>query len=167
MRPNEIRFYLHSYDNLQKEIAHLNYQLKTCREMGVSSLCNEKYMRHPLAAQVLSDMPIYHDNSSKTENLALKRLEYIVDLENEIDSKMRLLRAINSVYFYLQEPARSIIELRYMRIPQGRPKPSWKEIAGEVNETEENCKVIDTRTIRKIQLCLQDTEKERKKKNTA
>jgi DNA-directed RNA polymerase sigma subunit (sigma70/sigma32) len=144
LNTNEIRFYLHNYDNLEKEINHLSAQLAEYRHMNISGI----------KAQVISDMPIHHSNTSRTESMALSRLECIQDLENEIDSKMRLFRAINSVYYYLKEPVKSIIEMRYMEEPQGRAKYTWAEIAGRLNITEKYCRKIDCKVIRKIQIAL-------------
>lgn len=157
MNANEIRYYMHSYDNLGKEIGHLKTALEVYRGMNISGI----------KAQVITDEPLTHSNTSKTEQMALERLEYMQSLEEDIDSKIRLFNAINSIYFYLTEPDRSIIEMRYFIIPQGRPKYSWKEIAYEVNESEDNCKMKDSRIIRKIQNKLLDTSEERKAKTTA
>jgi hypothetical protein len=96
-------------------------------------------------------MPICHSNTSKTELMASTRVDYIQDLENEIDSKMRLLNAINSVYFYLQEPKRSIFEMRYLIVPIGKPKAGWKQISEEVNMAEDYCRKIDCRIVLDIQ----------------
>jgi DNA-directed RNA polymerase sigma subunit (sigma70/sigma32) len=158
MNTNEIRFYLHSYDNLKKEIQHLQTQLEEYRKMNISGI----------KAQIITDMPIYHtNNTSKVELLALTRLEYIGDLENEMDSKMRLLRAINSVYFYLKKPKRIIVEMRYFIQEQGKRKPSWKEIADKVGETEEKCRQIDCRIIRAIQIRYLENTEGKKHQQTA
>lgn len=171
---NTIRRYMHSYDNLEKEIKHLKESLDEYRKMNISGL----------GAQVLSDMPKAHKNTSLTEQMAIDRTDYIQLLEEDIDSKMRLYNAINSVYFYLSEPARTIIEMRYFIIPQGKQKASWKEIAIEVLRLEgiiskkeitetmlesalSKCTTIDGRVVKKIQNRLLDTSEERKKKITA
>lgn len=148
MNCNQIRYYLHSYDGLKKEIEHLKEALTIYKCMNVSGM----------KAQAITGMPQSHSNDSKTEQMALKRVEYMEDLETEIDGKLRLLIAINSIYFYLQEPERSIIEMRYMIIPQGRPKYNWKEIAAEVGETEKKCWKIDGEVIRKIQIKLLESD---------
>jgi DNA-directed RNA polymerase specialized sigma subunit len=142
MNTNEIRFYLHNYDRLKSEIKNLQEALGQYRKMNVSGI----------KAQEITGMPICHFNISKTELMAMTRLDYIKDLEDETDSKLRLVRAINSVYFYLREPHRSIIEMRYFIVPTGRRKANWAEIAREVNLTEVNCKKIDKRIVLKIQL---------------
>lgn len=167
---NTIRRYMHSYDNLEKEIKHLKESLDEYRKMNISGL----------GAQVLSDMPKAHKNTSLTEQMAIDRTDYIQLLEEDIDSKMRLYNAINSIYFYLSEPARTIIEMRYFIVPQGRQKAKWKEIAIEVLRLEDTkpteqllestiskCTMIDGRVIRRIQNKLLDTSEERKKKITA
>jgi DNA-directed RNA polymerase specialized sigma subunit len=138
---NEIRFYLHNYENLVKEIHHLQNQLAEYRKMNISGI----------KAQVISDMPVCHSNNSRTEQMACTRVDYIQDLESEIDSKMRIERAINSVYLYLQEPARSIIELRYFVQEQGKRKANWWEIANIVHLSEVRCKQIDMEIVKKIQ----------------
>lgn len=166
MNTNEIRFYLHNYDGLKKEIEALKAQLEEYRKMNISGI----------KAQVITDMPVHHSNTSKTEEMAVKRVEYIADLEQEIDSKMRLLRAINGVYFYLSDPARSIIEKRYFEIPQGRPKYNWREIAIEICgaksaddiiRKEKECWKIDGKIVRDIQVKLLDTQCEIKKRVSA
>jgi hypothetical protein len=145
MNTNEIRFYLHNYDNLKREVKHLQESLDQYRRMDISGI----------KAQVITDMPLTHSNTSKTENMALTRVDYIADLEEEIDSKMRLIRAVNSVYFYLEEPKLTIFEMRYFITPMEndirKPKYSWKVIADEVGQTEETCRQIDCRIIRTIQ----------------
>lgn len=157
MNTNKIRLYLHNYDNLKKEIKHLVAALEEYRKMNISGI----------KAQIITDMPICHTDTSKTELMAVTRVDYITDLENEIDSKMRLLNAINAVYFYLKEPKRSIVEMRYMIIPQGRHKYSWKEIADEVQLSEDNCRIIDCRIIRQIQLKLLDSTENKCKYKSA
>lgn len=145
MNANEIRFYLHNYENLKKEVKHLQESLDLYRRMDISGI----------KAQVITDMPICHSNTSKTEQMATTRFDYISDLENEIDSKLRLLNAINGVYFYLQEPARSIIEMRYFISPVEKdirkPKYNWVQIAMEVCYSEDYCKEIDCKIVRTIQ----------------
>lgn len=143
MTTNEIRFYLHSYDKLKSEIQALSDSLREYRLMdGVK-------------AKVITDMPMCHSGVSVVESVVDKRIEYISDLETEIDSKMRILNAINSVYFYLKDPARSIIEMRYFITPMvndvRRPKYNWEHIANEVGRTENHCKKIDCRVVRQIQ----------------
>jgi len=144
MNNNEIRFYLHNYDNLKREIKHLQKALEEYRKMNISGI----------KAQVITGMPLTHSNTSKTESMALTRIDYIQELEDEIDSKMRLIRAVDAVYFYLKEPKRTIFEMRYFITPMEndirKPKYSWKVIADEVEQTEEQCRQIDCRTIRGI-----------------
>ncbi len=145
MNCNEIRFYLHNYDRLKKEIENLKESLTEYRKMNISGM----------KAQVITDMPTTHNNVSQTELMALTRIDYIRDLENEIDSKMRLVRAIESVYFYLQEPARTIFEMRYFISPKPadirKPNYNWLQIAMEVKYSEDYCKEIDGKVVRKIQ----------------
>lgn len=146
MNTNEIRFYLHSYDKLKDEIQSLSDSLKEYRLMdGVKP-------------KIITDMPIYHSETSIVESVIINRLDYISELETKIDSKMRVLNAINTVYFYLKEPTRTIIEMRYflLRNPKDirRQKYNWQEIAAEVNYTEIYCKKIDGRVISRIQLKL-------------
>jgi hypothetical protein len=142
---NEIRFYLHGYDNLKREIKNLREALEEYRKMDISGI----------RATAITDEPRAHNNMSRTEQMAITRLEYIKGLENELDSKTRLLTAINSVYFYLKEPARTIIEMRYFITPMindvRRPKYSWFEISCEVDKSEDYCKEIDCKVISKIQ----------------
>lgn len=144
MNANEIRFYLHNFDNLKKEIIHLQEALKVYTDMD------------GIKAQIITDMPMQHSTTSKTESVALTRLEYIDDLKNEIDSKLRLVRATESVYFYLNELKTTIFEMRYFITPMKndirKPKYSWHEISKEVVQTEETCRQIDCRIIRQIQL---------------
>jgi hypothetical protein len=172
MKTNEIRMYLHSYRFLDKEIQHLSNALDQYRKMGVSDNIKEKYAKHPLGAQVITDDPVHHSNVSKTESLAMSRLEYIEDLEEELDGKMRLRKAIEDVYFYLHDPALSILEMRYFMIPQGRPKYSWREIAmdvygaktrDEIEKAEKACWKLDGKIVKDIQLKLMDSYYEKKK----
>jgi hypothetical protein len=143
MTTNEIRFYLHSYDKFKSEIQALSGSLREYRLMdGVK-------------AKIITNMPICHSGESVVESIIFNRFDYVISLENEIDSKMRLLNAINSVYFYLKEPARTIIEMRYFISPMindvRRPKYNWREIAAEIDKSEDYCKEIDCKVIRKIQ----------------
>jgi len=105
-----------------------------------------------LKAQQISDMPHgSKDNESITERMAVTRLDYISDLENELDSKMRLLMAIDSVILYLNPVEKEIIRLRYLEIPIGKPKANWSQIAQALNYSEDYCKEVDCRIIREIQ----------------
>jgi DNA-directed RNA polymerase specialized sigma subunit len=110
-----------------------------------------------IKAQVITGMPTSHSSTSQVEEMAMKRVLYIKDLEEEIDSKMRLYNAINSIYFYLKEPARQIIELRYITVPIGRRKYNWQEIAEMVGYSEKVCYNIDGKIIRSIQRKLLDS----------
>jgi len=106
-------------------------------------------------AKIITDMPICHSGESVVESIIFNRFDYVVSLEDEIDNKMRLMNAINSVYFYLKEPARTIIEMRYFISPMvndvRKPKYTWREISVEVDKSEDYCKEIDCRVVRKIQ----------------
>jgi len=143
MNTNEIRFHLHSYDKLKDEIQALSDSLKEYRLMD------------GMKPKVITDMPICHSGTSTVESLVVNRVDYVADLENKIDGKMRIVNAINSVYFYLKEPARTIIEMRYFISPMindvRKPKYSWASISIEVDLNEEYCKQIDCKVIRKIQ----------------
>jgi hypothetical protein len=108
--------------------------------------------------KVITGMPICHSETSVVESLVANRMDYVTGLEKKIDGKMRILNAINSVYFYLKEPARTIIEMRYflLRNPNDirRQKYNWQEIADEIGYTEIYCKKIDGKVIFNIQLKL-------------
>lgn len=143
MNTNEVRFYLHNYEKLKSEIQVLSDSLKEYRLMdGVKS-------------KQITDMPICHSGTSVIESIVVNRFDYIKDLEEEIDSKMRVLNAINAVYFYLKEPARSIIEMRYFLYKNPgdvrREKYNWQEIADIINYSLDYCMEIDGKVIRKIQ----------------
>ena len=143
MNTNEIRFYLHNYEKLKSEIQVLSDSLKEYRLMdGVKS-------------QQITDMPICHSGTSVIESIVVNRFDYIKDLEEEIDSKMRVLNAINAVYFYLKEPARSIIEMRYFLYKNPgdvrHEKYNWQEIAEHMGYSENHCMKIDWKVINKIQ----------------
>jgi len=144
MNTNEIRFYLHNYEKLKKEIQALSDSLREYRLMD------------GIRPKVINGMPISHSENSIVETVVINRFDYIKDLENEIDGKMRILNAINAVYFYLKEPARSIIEMRYflLRNPDDirEQKYNWQDIADEVNYSEQHCKNIDCEVIRRIQI---------------
>lgn len=156
MRLNEIRYYMHGYQFLDKEIQHLKESLEEYRKMNISGI----------GAQKLSDMPIHHENRSRVEDIAIERVMNITDLEEELDAKLRLRKAIESVYFYLHEPQRSIIEMRYFIIPQGKRKANWQEIAEEVSLSEIGCKKLDGKIVREIQLRLMESQY-KKKQQTA
>lgn len=142
MNTNEIRFYLHNYEKLKDDIRALSDSLREYRLMdGVKP-------------KIITDMPICHSGESTIETVIISRLDYIIKLEGEIDGKMRVLNAINGVYFYLKEPARTILEMRYFITPLindvRRPKYNWKEIADEVNYSEDWCKEIDCKIVLQI-----------------
>jgi len=145
MNTNEIRFYLHNYYNLKRELKNLQEALDTYKKMNISGL----------QATIITKEPKTHNNTSKTELMALTRIEYIIDLENEIDGKMRLIKAIDSVYYYLKEPARTILEMRYFITPMQndirQPKYSWDKISLEVDKSVAYCKEIDCKIVKKIQ----------------
>lgn len=142
MNTNEIRFYLHNYDNLKEEVKNLQDALDQYRRMDISGI----------KAQVITDMPICHSSTSKTELMALTRVEYTAGLMDELDHKMRLLLSINSIIFYIPEDQKEIIRWRYLEIPIGRAKYNWVEIGDRVHKSEERCKHIDCDIILKIQL---------------
>ncbi|HEY5585693.1 MAG TPA: hypothetical protein VIK78_14555 [Ruminiclostridium sp.] len=148
-----VRWKLHNYYNDLKMIEQLKDDLKEYRLMdGVKAL-------------VVTDMPGCHSTTSKVEsvltenykykNEELELPEYIKSLENELDSLMRIKRAIDNVYLYLREPARTIIEMRYFITPQPldvrQRKYNWAEIGDEIHMSEDRCKHIDCDVIRQIQ----------------
>jgi len=141
MTTNEIRSYLHHFDNLQLEVKNLQESLRVYKEMDEDGV----------KAQVITDMPICHSGPSKVEELACRRVEEAEKIKVKIDKGLRLINAVNSVYFYMQEPKRSIFEMRYFITPIGQPKLSWYQISREVIEPVENCRQIDTRILSQIQ----------------
>ena len=142
MTTNEIRFYLHNFHKLESEIQELTNSLKECRLVNISGI----------KAQVITDMPLCHSNTSKTESQACARIERIGNIMYELKLKKRLLDSINFIYFRLKDPKTTIFELRYFVVPIGRPRYNWLEISKYVGESEDNCKKIDERIILKIQL---------------
>jgi hypothetical protein len=148
MNSNEIRFYMYNLESLKEEIKNLQEALDIYSRMDISGI----------KSQVITDMPICHSNTSKTEHMAVTRVDYIQDLKEEIDSKVRLITAIHSVYLYLEPHKKEIIDLRYMKTYIGRSRPGWKEIADIMNKkypelyiTEGHCRLIDMRIILRIQ----------------
>ena len=154
MNNNEIRWKLHNYYTDIKIMEQLKSDLKEYRLMD------------GIKAQIISDMPICHSGtSSKIESVLekdyihkgdkLELMEYVKALEDQLDSMMRLKRAIDSVYLYLKEPVRTIIEMRYFLLsnPQDvrQRKYSWMEISIEVDRNEDYCRALDCRVIRQIQ----------------
>ena len=145
MSLNEIRLYLYHFENLKKDIDSLQAELDIHNKNDASTI----------KAQMITDMPIGRNApdqkgeiwNSQTEKAAIKRAEYTLSLTDDIESKLKIIRAVQSIYFYLKEPKRSIFEMRYFI----KEEPPWKIISKEVNETEGNCKRIDGRIIKTIQ----------------
>lgn len=142
MNSNEVRWKLHNYHTDIKKIEQLKEDLKEYRLMD------------GVGAQVITDMPTCHSNASVVERIS-ERQDYMVEMENELDGRMRVKRAIDDIYLYLKEPHRSIIEMRYflLRNPNDvrQFKFNWLEIAEEVNYSEAYCKEIDSKVILQIQ----------------
>lgn len=141
MNTNEVRWKLHNYHTDSKKINELKLDLKEYRLMdGVK-------------AQVLSNMP--RGESIDADDKVISRIEYIRELENELDQLMRIKRAIDSIYLYLKDPQLSIIEMRYFITPEindiRQRKYNWKEIAEETKYTEAYCKEIDGQVVLQIQ----------------
>jgi hypothetical protein len=146
MNTNEIRFYLHNLDNLSIEIEHLKEALKEYRELEITGV----------KAQVITDMPICHSGESRTEQMALTRVSYIEKLVTDIDSKMRLRRAIESVVLYLKPEEKRIFHLRYEYKEPDKPKLGWGDIARKLNYHENHCTKIDCKIVHNIQVNLLD-----------
>lgn len=143
MNTNTIRWHLHNYDKIKKDIQDISDMLKEYRLMdGVRS-------------KIITDVPTCRSEASIVETLAENRMDYTKEQEAILDGKLRMIRAINSVYFYLTEPSRTILEMRYFITPMKndvrRPKYNWVQIATEVMYSENYCKEIDCKTVRKIQ----------------
>jgi hypothetical protein len=142
MNANEVRWKLHNYHTDIKRIQQLKDDLKEYRLMD------------GIGAQIISDMPSSHNNTSIVEKMG-DRIDYIRNLENELDSLMRVKRAIDYVYLYLKEPARTIIEMRYFLFPKPEDirqrKYNWAEIAVETNYSEAYCKEVDCKVVLQIQ----------------
>jgi len=117
-------------------------------------------------AQVLSKTPICHNGTSSKVEAVLEKeythegdrlelMDYVRALEEKLDSMMRVKRAIDSVYLYLQEPKRTIIEMRYFLLRNTddirQSKYNWAEIAAEVSYNEDYCKQIDSKVVLQIQ----------------
>lgn len=142
MTTNEVRWKLHSYYADKERIENLKNDLKEYRLMdGIGS-------------QTITDMPVSHSNASIVEKMVV-RIDYIREMENELDGLMRTKRAIDQVYLYLKEPDRSIIEMRYFLLRNSKDvrkmKYNWLEISEEVNYSEAYCKEIDCKVILQIQ----------------
>jgi hypothetical protein len=141
MNTNEIRWRLHNYYTDSKKIEQLKLDLKEYR------------LRDGVKAQMLSDMP--KGDGISSEDRLISRIDYIRDLESELDSLMRVKRAIDSIYLYLKDPQLSIIEMRYFITPEindiRQRKYNWKEIADEVKYSEDYCKEIDGKVVFQIQ----------------
>lgn len=146
MNANTIRLYLHSFGNLKIEIEHLKEALEEYRKMDASAI----------KAQVITDMPVCHTGESQTENKALKRLEYVQDLEDEIDSKMRLVRAVESVMLYLKGKEKDIMYYRYDYKEYNKPKLSWYEVSLKVRLAEGWCREMDCKIVHNIYANLLD-----------
>jgi hypothetical protein len=142
LNTNGVRWKLHNYYTDEKLIEQLKEDLKEYRLMD------------GIKAQIITDMPTSHSNTSIVERIGDK-IDYIRSMENDLDGLMRVKRAIDYVYMYLKEPARSIIEMRYFITPQPQDirqrKYNWAEIATEVNYSEDYCKEIDCKVILQIQ----------------
>jgi DNA-directed RNA polymerase specialized sigma subunit len=136
----EIRFNLYCFDNLKIEIENLKQQLEEYRKMDFSSM----------KAQVITDMPICHTGASKTENMALERIDYIEKLEHEIDNKMRLYRSIDSVILFLKHNYMAILNNRYF------DGMEWKVIAINNNISHTRCREIDRTIVSLIQAKLKN-----------
>lgn len=143
MNANTVRWELHNYHTNAKVIEQIKDDLREYRLMD------------GIKAQVITDMPLTHSNASKTEKIGITRAEYISKLEDKLDSMMRVKMAIDSVYLYLKEPHRSIIEMRYFILSSPNDvrqrKYNWQEIAIEVKYCEAYCKEIDANVILQIQ----------------
>lgn len=141
MNANEIRWNLHNYDKLKDEIKALKGDIATYRLMD------------GVRPKIITDMPTIHSTESAIEKI-IDRLDYVESLKNELDQNIRLLRAINSIYFRLEEPKRTIIEMRYFITPMKddvrQRKYNWAEIAEEVGYTEQYCREIDCKIILQI-----------------
>jgi hypothetical protein len=142
MTTNEVRWKLHSYYADKERIENLKNDLKEYRLMD------------GVGAQIITDMPTSHSNSSVVERMG-ERIEYIREMENELDRLMRIKRSIDQIYMYLKEPARTIVEMRYFLLHNPNDvrqrKYNWIEIAAEVNYSEAYCKEIDCKVILQIQ----------------
>jgi len=142
MKTNEVRWKLHNYYTDMKKIEQLKDDLKEYRLMD------------GIGAQVINDMPTSHSTSSSVEK-AGDRVDYVREMENELDRFMRIKRAIDDIYGYLKEPHRTIIEMRYFIMPKPldirQQKFNWQEIADEVKYSEAYCKEIDCNVVLQIQ----------------
>lgn len=149
-----VRWHLHNYHSNKDMIIRLKSELVEYRLMdGVK-------------AQIITGMPISYSPQSKIELVLTTEydykgnmyelFDYIKQLEAELDKLMRIDLAITKIYATLKEPARSIIEMRYFIKPQTQDvrqrKYNWQEIANEVERTELNCRKIDCRVVRQIQV---------------
>lgn len=117
MNTYEIRIYLHNFENLKEEIKNLQEDLAIY----------EKLEKDGLRSSFVSDMPRTSKMGSVIEHQVMGRPIFILKIKEEIDTKMKLRRAIESVVLYLSPKKKEIIELRYFK------NWSWKQIEDKLN----------------------------------
>lgn len=107
MNKQELRYHLHNLDGLKDEIKRLQEEINNYKGMDI-----EYFM-----ISVISDMPRspYSTIQSKVEFAALKRVDYIIKLQQELGYKMLICSAIMAVINMISKDSTEwkIIKCRY------------------------------------------------------
>ena len=123
MKEKDMRQYLMSLEGLKEELrlvnSHITEHHNTEVEVNLSP--------------VLSDMPSAHEGSDKTANLAIWRVEKIVDLKSRKEELLRIIFSITSVLCNMNQIEKEIIENRYLMHEVGKRNPSMDRVSEMIN----------------------------------
>ena len=119
MKEKDMRQYLMSLEGLKEELRLVNNHITEHHNTEVEVNLSP----------VLSDMPSAHEGSDKTANLAIWRVEKIVDLKSRKEELLRIIFSITSVLCNLNQVELEIIENRYLIHERGKRNPSMECVA--------------------------------------
>lgn len=143
MDANRVREHLHEYQLFDSKIKRLEDAISQIKED--CECCAVK-------AQVITDMPRSQAGTESKIANAIANAAYTLQKKEEELLSLRMLRiAITDVLSSLNNNHHEIIYMRYIDIPQGRPKWRWPEIAHKTHYSIIGLKNIDQNVILKIQ----------------
>jgi RinA family phage transcriptional activator len=155
MKESEVRYYLHNVDELKLEISDIEADLGQYNAMITDEFI--LYSTVEAKLQQEKDKDPYPDRPfspegksqitnvfSRTEEIVVKRVDFIKMMEQKIARLKLILMAINNTLYYINDTDKKIIEYRY------KQHLKWDAVSKAIPCSEEYARRRDKAIVRQI-----------------